>query len=76
MGQSEVGNWESLQCFKILKFYIHRITFDNVPIAYLSLFQIATFKGWMDIMNDAVDAVGVRIQIFNLFFFYKLFFCF
>ena len=37
-----------------------RITFDNVPMAYLALFQIATFKGWMDIMNDAVDSVGVR----------------
>ena len=37
-----------------------RISFDNVPIAYLSLFQIATFKGWMDIMNDAVDSVAVR----------------
>ena len=36
-----------------------RITFDNVPIAYLSLFQIATFKGWIDIMDDAVDSVTV-----------------
>ena len=37
-----------------------RINFDNVGLAYLSLFQIATFKGWMDIMDDAVDSVGVR----------------
>ena len=36
-----------------------RISFDNVALAYLSLFQIATFKGWMDIMDDAVDSVGV-----------------
>ena len=35
------------------------ISFDNVGIAYLSLFQIATFKGWMDIMDDAVDSAGV-----------------
>ena len=37
-----------------------RINFDNVGLASLSLFQIATFKGWMDIMDDAVDSVGVR----------------
>ena len=39
--------------------YFPRITFDNVPMAYLALFQIATFKGWMDIMDDAVDMVDV-----------------
>ena len=48
-----------------------RITFDNVPIAYLSLFQIATFKGWMDIMNDAVDSVGVRSARANQEFLFK-----
>lgn len=42
-------------------YFLHcRISFDNVALAYLSLFQIATFKGWMDIMDDAVDSVGVR----------------
>ena len=25
-------------------------------LAYLSLFQIATFKGWGEIMDDAVDS--------------------
>merc|ERR1719458_71351 len=39
-----------------------RITFDNVPLAYLALFQIATFKGWMDIMDDAVDMVNLNEQ--------------
>merc|ERR1719412_1173916 len=39
-----------------------RINFDNVGLAYLSLFQIATFKGWMDIMDDAVDSVGLNKQ--------------
>ena len=34
-----------------------RITFDNVLMAYLALFQVATFKGWIDIMNDAIDSV-------------------
>ncbi|CAL8126446.1 unnamed protein product [Orchesella dallaii] len=34
------------------------MNFDHVGKAYLSLFQIATFKGWIDIMNDAVDSRG------------------
>ena len=36
-----------------------RISFDNVMLAYLALFQIATFKGWMDIMDNAVDSTDV-----------------
>ena len=59
--------------FRISNFQ-SRITFDNVPIAYLSLFQIATFKGWMDIMNDAVDAVGVRHKIVFFKYFYIILF--
>lgn len=39
-----------------------RITFDNVFIAYLALFQVATFKGWLDIMDDAVDSVQISGQ--------------
>ena len=31
-------------------------------MAYLALFQIATFKGWMDIMDDAVDMVNVSVK--------------
>ena len=34
--------------------------FDHVGWAYLSLFQVATFKGWMKIMADAVDSRNVR----------------
>lgn len=33
-----------------------KITFDHVGHAYISLFQIATFKGWQQIMNDAIDS--------------------
>ena len=33
-----------------------KISFDNVGFAYLALFQIATFKGWLQIMDDAVDS--------------------
>ena len=32
------------------------ITFDDVPNAYISLFQVATFKGWLAIMADAIDS--------------------
>nr|KAF6335754.1 sodium voltage-gated channel alpha subunit 11 [Pipistrellus kuhlii] len=33
-----------------------RVNFDNVGMAYLALLQVATFKGWTDIMHAAVDA--------------------
>ncbi|XP_071080138.1 sodium channel protein para-like isoform X7 [Haliotis cracherodii] len=33
-----------------------KINFDNVMNAYLALFQVATYKGWTDIMNDAIDS--------------------
>ncbi|KAI5708839.1 hypothetical protein M8J76_004141 [Diaphorina citri] len=39
-----------------------KITFDNVGDAYLALFQVATFEGWMEVMADAVDARGVDQQ--------------
>ncbi|XP_075055396.1 sodium channel protein type 8 subunit alpha [Mixophyes fleayi] len=39
-----------------------KINFDNVGAGYLALLQIATFKGWMDIMYAAVDARRVTEQ--------------
>ena len=36
-----------------------KITFDHVGHAYISLFQVATFKGWLAIMNDAIDSRNV-----------------
>ena len=33
-----------------------KITFDHVGHAYISLFQVATFKGWHMIMSDATDS--------------------
>uniref|UniRef100_A0A6I8NPH1 Sodium channel protein n=1 Tax=Ornithorhynchus anatinus TaxID=9258 RepID=A0A6I8NPH1_ORNAN len=33
-----------------------KVNFNSVPQGYLALFQVATFKGWMDIMYAAVDA--------------------
>lgn len=38
------------------------INFDNVLNAYLALFQVATFKGWIDIMNDAIDSRAIGQQ--------------
>ncbi|ESO85582.1 hypothetical protein LOTGIDRAFT_107523 [Lottia gigantea] len=35
-----------------------QVNFDNVINAYLALFQVATYKGWVDIMNDAIDSRG------------------
>ncbi|XP_059156306.1 sodium channel protein type 4 subunit alpha B-like [Physella acuta] len=39
-----------------------QINFDNVIAAYLALFQVATYKGWIDIMNNAIDARELGIQ--------------
>ncbi|OXA57494.1 Sodium channel protein para [Folsomia candida] len=33
-----------------------KMNFDHVGKAYLSLFQVATFKGWIQVMNDAIDS--------------------
>ncbi|XP_053732384.1 sodium channel, voltage-gated, type I-like, alpha isoform X1 [Synchiropus splendidus] len=33
-----------------------KINFDNVGLGYVALLQVATFKGWMDIMYAAVDS--------------------
>ncbi|XP_021949266.2 sodium channel protein para isoform X3 [Folsomia candida] len=37
-------------------------TFDHVGKAYLCLFQVATFKGWMPIMYAAIDAREINQQ--------------
>ncbi|KAM9541648.1 sodium channel protein type 4 subunit alpha B-like isoform 1-T1 [Salvelinus alpinus] len=39
-----------------------KINFDNVAMGYLSLLQVATFKGWLDIMYSAVDSRVVEDQ--------------
>ena len=38
------------------------INFDTVLKAYVSLFQVATFKGWMGIMYSAVDSREVKLK--------------
>uniref|UniRef100_A0A8C3EZ51 Sodium channel protein n=1 Tax=Corvus moneduloides TaxID=1196302 RepID=A0A8C3EZ51_CORMO len=39
-----------------------KVNFDNVAVGYLSLLQVATFKGWTDIMYAAVDSTEVSKQ--------------
>ncbi|KAJ7992171.1 hypothetical protein DPEC_G00275760 [Dallia pectoralis] len=39
-----------------------QVNFDNTANGYLSLLQIVTFKGWMDIMYHAVDSRYVEDQ--------------
>ncbi|XP_076866362.1 sodium channel protein type 4 subunit alpha B isoform X2 [Brachyhypopomus gauderio] len=39
-----------------------KVNFDNVGMGYLSLLQVSTFKGWMEIMYAAVDSREVQSQ--------------
>uniref|UniRef100_A0A8C3MAA1 Sodium channel protein n=1 Tax=Geospiza parvula TaxID=87175 RepID=A0A8C3MAA1_GEOPR len=39
-----------------------KVNFDNVGSGYLALLQVATFKGWMEIMYAAVDSREVNDQ--------------
>ncbi|KAM7371342.1 hypothetical protein PAMP_008596 [Pampus punctatissimus] len=45
-----------------------KVNYDNVGMGYLSLLQVATFKGWMDIMYAAVDSRENKFQalVFDL----------
>ena len=51
-----------------------RVNFDNVGNGYLSLLQVATFKGWIEIMVDAADSGDVNYyfiidKLLNMIFF-------
>ncbi|XP_074632379.1 sodium channel protein 1 brain-like isoform X4 [Acropora palmata] len=39
-----------------------KVNFDNVFAGFLALMQVATFEGWMEVMQDAVDSTGVDRQ--------------
>uniref|UniRef100_A0A673XWW8 Sodium channel protein n=1 Tax=Salmo trutta TaxID=8032 RepID=A0A673XWW8_SALTR len=43
-----------------------KINFDNVGAGYLALLQVATFKGWMDIMYAAVDSRNVNQPVYEV----------
>ncbi|XP_044525752.1 sodium channel protein type 9 subunit alpha-like [Gracilinanus agilis] len=51
-----------------------KMNFDNVKNGYLSLFQIATFKGWLDILYSAVDSTYVRKSPRYEYSFYTVFY--
>ncbi|KAG5285830.1 hypothetical protein AALO_G00007950, partial [Alosa alosa] len=61
---SMVNNKSECQSMNDTQFYWTKVkvNFDNVGIGYLSLLQVATFKGWMEIMYAAVDSRGVEDQ--------------
>ncbi|XP_008582173.1 PREDICTED: sodium channel protein type 7 subunit alpha [Galeopterus variegatus] len=39
-----------------------KLNFDNVGNGFLALLQVATFNGWITIMNSAVDSINVNVQ--------------
>ncbi|XP_068877654.1 sodium channel protein type 2 subunit alpha-like isoform X10 [Aphelocoma coerulescens] len=63
---SDVNNYT--QCAELIKsnqsarWKNVKVNFDNVGAGYLALLQVATFKGWMDIMYAAVDSRDVKDQ--------------
>ncbi|XP_005152704.2 sodium channel protein type 2 subunit alpha-like isoform X15 [Melopsittacus undulatus] len=63
---SDVNNYT--QCEELIKnnqsarWKNVKVNFDNVGAGYLALLQVATFKGWMDIMYAAVDSRDVKDQ--------------
>lgn len=36
--------------------------FDNVAIGVRTLFEMMSTEGWIDVMNNGIDAVGVDMQ--------------
>ncbi|XP_051572301.1 sodium channel protein type 4 subunit alpha B-like isoform X7 [Myxocyprinus asiaticus] len=64
---SEVNN--KTECFELIeagnedvRWMNMKVNFDNVGMGYLSLLQVATFKGWMEIMYGAVDSRYIEMQ--------------
>ncbi|KFP07317.1 Sodium channel protein type 10 subunit alpha, partial [Calypte anna] len=57
------------------------VNFDNVGMGYLALLQVATFKGWMDIMYAAVDSRELNEQpkfeaFFSMYIYFVIFIIF
>ncbi|GAB1286379.1 Sodium channel protein type 3 subunit alpha [Apodemus speciosus] len=60
---SKVNNFSDCQALgKQARWKNVKVNFDNVGAGYLALLQVATFKGWMDIMYAAVDSRDVKLQ--------------
>ncbi|NXF08361.1 SCN2A protein, partial [Smithornis capensis] len=69
---SDVNNYT--QCEELIKsnqsarWKNVKVNFDNVGAGYLALLQVATFKGWMDIMYAAVDSRDVSVRLSKIIF--------
>ncbi|XP_069558597.1 sodium channel, voltage-gated, type I-like, alpha [Brachyistius frenatus] len=55
---SEVKNMSKCNMMEKARWKNVKVNFDNVGMGYLALLQVATFKGWTDIMYAAVDSPG------------------
>ncbi|XP_032264871.1 sodium channel protein type 7 subunit alpha isoform X1 [Phoca vitulina] len=53
---------ESLMFNESMPWENAKLNFDNVGNGFLSLLQVATFNGWITIMNSAVDSIDVNRQ--------------
>ncbi|KAK3600469.1 hypothetical protein CHS0354_013028 [Potamilus streckersoni] len=62
LSASVVANKEQCQNNSNYQWINSDINFDNVGSGYLALFQVATFEGWMEVMEDATDSTDVDMQ--------------
>ncbi|XP_067824058.1 sodium channel, voltage gated, type V-like, alpha b isoform X1 [Heptranchias perlo] len=60
----EINNKSECDAFNSsdVRWYNKKVNFDNVASGYLALLQVATFKGWMNIMYAAVDSRKIGEQ--------------
>ncbi|XP_006879543.1 PREDICTED: sodium channel protein type 7 subunit alpha [Elephantulus edwardii] len=62
---SEITNQsqcESLVLNESMPWKNAELNFDNVGNGFLSLLQVATFNGWISIMNSATDSTSITLQ--------------
>ncbi|XP_035175669.1 sodium channel protein type 5 subunit alpha-like isoform X2 [Oxyura jamaicensis] len=77
---SEIKN--KTDCLKNSGTWVNNaVNFDHVGMGYLALLEVATFKGWMDIMYAAVDSREIDEQpsfeaFLPMYFFFVLFIIF
>lgn len=45
------------------RWVVHRYNFDNLGQALMSLFVLASKDGWISLMYQGIDAVGVDLQV-------------
>lgn len=72
---------ECMQCKEVMgnnsivQWHVPHVNFDHVGQGFLSLMQVATFKGWLEIMGNAADITEIDGQpeyehsMFSYFYF-------